>query len=161
MKLHFQKIGLRNLKSALAVFLCMFLFEIFTDESPFYACIAAVICMGDTVENSVVMGKNRIIGTFLGGAIGALFMFLGTHLPIFLIPNSILTAIGIIIAIYSCNVIDKPGSVTICCIVFIGIMLSYQGVASYHYAISRCIATSIGIIIAILVNKYITPPKES
>ncbi|MGL4771994.1 MAG: aromatic acid exporter family protein, partial [Clostridium sp.] len=62
MKLTFHKVGLRNIKTALAVFVCMFLFSIFNNDNPFYACIAAVICMGDTVENSLIMGKNRIIG---------------------------------------------------------------------------------------------------
>ena len=53
------KIGARNLKTALAVTLCIGFFELIHRQYPFYACIAAVICMKDTVENSYKMGKSN------------------------------------------------------------------------------------------------------
>ena len=154
------KIGARNLKTALAVTLCIGFFELIHRQYPFYACIASVICMKDTVESTFSMGKNRLIGTLLGGLIGVLFIFIVDNILFLQSINSLVTAVGVIGAIYLCNIIKKPGSVTICCIVFIGIMINYDGPASYSYAIGRSIDTSIGIIIAIFINKYINPPVE-
>lgn len=159
-RFEFPKVGYRNLKTALAVFICMVLFELSGDKNPFYACIAAVICMKDTVESTFSMGKNRLIGTLLGGLIGVLFIFIVDNILFLQSINSLVTAVGVIGAIYLCNIIKKPGAVTICCIVFIGIMINYDGPASYSYAIGRSIDTSIGIIIAIFINKYINPPVE-
>ena len=154
------KIGLRNLKTALAVSLCMITFKAFHRTDSFYACIACVVCMKDTVYNSFHMGKNRLIGTFLGGLLGILFIYLSTLIPLLFNITSLITGLGIIIAIYVCTLLNKPASVTICCIVFISIIVNHPGKASYSYAICRCIDTAIGIIIAVFINKFIHPPKE-
>ncbi len=160
MKLNLPKIGLRNIKTALAVTTCMVIFNIFGRENAFYACIAAVICMKDTVSSSFAMGKNRLIGTVLGAILGIIVIFIMVRLPFLYDYNSFITGIGIVITIYACNVLNRPGSVTIACIVFIGIMINYSGPQSYAYAVSRSIDTAIGIIVAILINKYFNPPKE-
>lgn len=158
--LQLPKIGSRNLKTALAVFICLLLFK-FRDTNPLYACIAAIICMKDTVESSFSMGKNRLIGTLLGGCLGVIFIFILDNIPYISNTNPLLISIGIIIAIYICNIFKKAGSVTICCIVFISIMINYDAPTSYLYAVSRSFDTAIGIIVAIFVNKYIHPPKSS
>ena len=159
-KLELPKIGLRNIKTALAVFICMILFQLFGGSNPLYACIAAVICMKDTVESSFIMGKNRLAGTLLGGLLGVIGIYIIDLIPILQAASPLIAAIGVVLAIYCCNIIDKPGAVTICCIVFIGIIINYDGPSSYSYAIGRSIDTSIGIIVAILINKYINPPEE-
>lgn len=156
-KFNLPPIGLRNIKTALSVFICILIFRIFNNNYPFYACISAVICMKDTVDNSLNMGKDRLIGTFLGGMIGVVFIYSLSFFPYLLHPNAIITALGVIICIYICTSINKPGSVSICCIVFIGIMISYTGSESYYYAITRTFDTAIGVVVAVLVNKYLEP----
>lgn len=70
-----------------------------------------------------------------------------------------MTGIGVSLSIYICTFLKKPESVIVSCIVIIGIMINYAS-HSYTYAINRSIDTALGIVIAILVNKYINPPKE-
>lgn len=156
----FPKIGLRNIKTALSVFSCMIIFQLFSLGNPFYACVSAVICMKDTVENSVTMGKTRLLGTFIGGIIGTIFVYTLAFFPNAPKYNSLLTSIGIIITIYLCTLTKKPDTVTIACIVFIGIMLNYTGSESYYYALSRTATTAVGVIIAIIINKYINLPPN-
>ncbi|MGL4847896.1 MAG: FUSC family protein [Clostridium sp.] len=160
MKLNFHKIGLRNIKTALAVVICMLIFKVVGDENPFYACIAAVICMKDTVSNSFKMGKDRLIGTIIGAIFGTIFIWVLINFTVFDSYIPFVSGIGIVLSIYTCNLFNKPGSVTISCIVFLVIMVNYNGPQSYAYALSRSIDTAIGIIVAILVNKYFNPPKE-
>lgn len=154
----FPNIGLRNIKTGLSVFICMILFQIFKRNDPFYACIAAVICMKDTVENSRLIGINRLIGTFLGGLLGILAIYITSLLNISSFFSPIVTSLGIILTIYICTLLKKPGAVTIACIVYIGIMINHTGSNSYYYAVNRIFDTSIGVIIAIFINKYIKPP---
>ncbi len=160
MKLNIHRVGLRNIKTALAVTVCMVIFNFIGRENAFYACIAAVICMKDTVSSSFAMGKNRLIGTILGGVFGIVIIFIMIKIPLLYAYNSFVTGLGIVAVIYTCNLFNKPGSVTIACIVLIGIMINYSGPQSYAYAVGRSIDTAIGIIVAILINKYFNPPKE-
>lgn len=155
----FPKVGLRNIKTALAVSSCMILFQLINRDNPFFACIAAVFCMKDTVASSVSMGKNRIIGTMIGGLLGIIVIYISDLFPILYKLTPLVTGLGIVIVIYICTVIKRPGAVIISCIVFIGIMINYS-TKSYYYAINRSIDTAIGIIIAILINKYLNPPEN-
>lgn len=146
------KIGARNLKTAIAVFISLIICKLLKQTYPFYACIAAVICMQNSVENSFVIGKNRMIGTIIGGILGYLLSVLFGN-------SSVMCALGIIIVIYICNLLDKKGSVVISCIVFIAIMINLKDVSAFEYAVFRVIDTLIGILVAILVNKYIKIEK--
>ncbi|ERK28486.1 FUSC family protein [Clostridium intestinale] len=152
------KIGLRNLKTALSVLACILLFEILNRELPFYACIAAVICTGDSVKNSVLAGKNRLIGTLIGGLHGILFIFIEPYIPI---PTSVLISLGIVIVIYTGVILKKQPSISISCVVFLAIMINIRGGVTYLYAINRIIDTAIGIVIAVLVNKYFNPTLDT
>ena len=75
------KVGLRTFKSGLAVFLCLLLIP----NEPFFACLTAVICLGDTVTNSVRTGINRGVGTIIGAFSGLLFQ--GLSHKIYLMHN--------------------------------------------------------------------------
>ena len=155
------KLGLRNIKTALAVMLCMIVFDLIHRDNPFFACIAAVFCMKDTVANSISMGKNRILGTILGGIIGIVLIFFSTHFQFLYHISPLVTAIGVSLSIYICTLLKKPESVIVSCIVISGIMINYASqVNSYVYAVNRSVDTIIGIIIAILVNKYFNPVKN-
>ena len=90
------KIGMRNIKTAISVFLCITLFNLFKRDNAFYACIAAVICMKDTYENSLSIGINRLLGTFLGGLFGIITIYLLSFLPSISTPNALITAFGTI-----------------------------------------------------------------
>lgn len=139
----------------------MLVFQLFNRNNPFFACIAAVFCMKDTVSSSISMGLNRTIGTILGGIVGVIMIYLSSIFPFLNLITPILTGIGISISIYICTIMDKPEAVIVSCIVLIAIMINSASQANaYIYAVSRSFDTIIGIIIAVLINKYINPPDE-
>ena len=142
------KIGLRTLKTGFSVFLCVALFHLLNRPYPFYAAIAAVICMKVSISTSFTMGKSRMMGTLIGGTTGLIFS-LFTH------DNSFFCGIGIILVIYLCNFFHQKSSAAIACIVFTAIMTILKGVPSTVYAINRIIDTFIGIIISIIINKFV------
>lgn len=94
------RIGLRNIKTAISVTLCMVIFDIINRDNAFFACIAAVFCMKDTVSSSISMGKNRIIGTIIGGLIGIFLIYLSSIFPFLYNISSIMTGIGVSLSIY-------------------------------------------------------------
>lgn len=149
------RIGLRNIKTAISVCICLVLFS----KDPFFAAIASVMCMQDTVENSLKIGGNRVLGTLIGGLLGLVFLYSTRliHAENF-IP--LITAIGVSCAIYLCNVINKPAASAMSSLVLIAIMIAPITSNPFIYASKRTIETTLGIVVAILVNKYIKPPKE-
>ncbi|NFF38809.1 FUSC family protein [Clostridium argentinense] len=145
-----KRIGMRNIKTALSVGICIILLRILRFDSPFYACIAAVITMQTTVENSFQAGKNRLIGTTIGAIIGIIFSYIAPH-------SSILTVIGVSLIIYITNILHENKSANIACVVFLVIMINLKTTSPLQYGISRFIETAIGIIVAVIVNRYICP----
>ncbi|MGL4656258.1 MAG: FUSC family protein [Sarcina sp.] len=154
------KIGARNFKTALSIFLCIVVLNSLGFESPFYACIAAVICMADSCENSIKMGKNRMIGTIIGGAFGMLATIILSKYDTQILKTLIICTFTIL-AIYVCTILKRPGSVSIACIVLLANLLLNRDFSNYAYTLSRIVETFIGIIIAVGVNIYIMPPKKT
>lgn len=154
-KLDIPSLGYRNIKTALSVLICLIIFS----YDPFFAAISAVICMQSTVENTLKTGINRIIGTLVGGVLGIVFLYLSRIINISLV-TSIITAIGVSFVIYICNLIKKPSSCGISSIVLIAIMIAPPTSNPIIYATTRVVQTTLGIVVALLVNKYINPPKD-
>ncbi len=154
------KIGMRNIKTALSVFICLLFFEAINRDNALFACIAAVICVQNTIVDSVKIGISRIIGTMLGGLSAALVLFIvnayfDEKVLIFIIP------LGIIILIQICVSINMKQAVAICCVVYMVVVISKNHEDGYmYYTINRVLDTSLGIIIALFVNKYVEVPKK-
>lgn len=70
------KIGMRNIKTTISVFICLLVFELINRNNPIFACIAAVICVQNTIVDSKEIGFSRIIGTIIGGLAGAFTLFI-------------------------------------------------------------------------------------
>ena len=139
----------------------MLVFQLFNRNNPFFACIAAVFCMKDTVSSSISMGLNRTIGTIIGGVVGIIMIYLSSIFPFLNLIIPILTGVGVSVSIYLCTIIKKPEAVIVSCIVLVAIMINSASQANaYIYAINRSFDTIIGIIIAVLINKHINPPSE-
>jgi len=147
-----KNIGMRNIKTAFSVFLCIIILRAFHHQFPFYACIAAVITMQSTVHNSFTTGKNRIIGTIIGAICGLLFALIS--------PNNVfLTSIGIVLVIYFLNLLNRKNSIIIGCVVFLAIMTNLREGTPLIYSLSRVIETFAGIFISVIVNCLIFHPK--
>ena len=118
--------GLRIIKTFIAVTLAMVVSAHRPGEGlPFYSAIAAIICLKSDVEGSREIGKNRIIGTFLGGFCGLIYLLIipPDTLPenIELILISFLTSI----IIWVMSMLDKPKAISIMAIVFLSITINH------------------------------------
>lgn len=155
--------GLRAIKTAFAVFLCFLLSLLLNRSDPFFASIAAIICMQQTYNQTFYIGVHRFIGTIIGGVCGYLMLEIGQFNSIFgqSWTNTILAPLCILLVIYICNVFNFKASVSIAGIVLLSI-LSRPDMSANNtlmYVIDRVIDTSLGIIIAMLVNRYMFPKK--
>lgn len=173
-----RKIGLRNIKTALSVMICViinaFLETLFpllpVSKSMFYrilsvfisrnmsvyACIAAVIVMCSSLSLSLKSGAERILGTLLGGISGIIFLLIKTKLIPF---DTLILPLGVTLLIYFLTVIDKSELITVTLTVFLITMISSDKEA-HIYVIAKVLATVLGTAVSLSVNRLIKPKGE-
>lgn len=103
----------------------------------------------------------------MGASFGLVFLFLFRSLEVHMsnqyiakIVIYLIIASGIILMIYLCNLLKRPGAINITCIAFLGVTTAHAYSDPLFYASNRIIETLLGIVISILVNKLITPPPH-
>lgn len=161
----FPKIGLRILKSAVAVFLCFVIYLLRGCRGvPFYSAIAAILCMQPYVANSLKVALNRTIGTLIGGALGLPILLL--ELRFFPAENSVLkyllVSAMVIPLIYLTLLVKKPSASYITCVVFLSVTVSHVTDPNpYLFAINRMLDTLIGIFVSLGVNSIRIPRHKN
>ena len=150
--------GMRVVKTALAIFLCLVVENFRGSSMPYHACIATIVCMQPTLRSTLHSAFNRTLGTIIAGVYSFLFVNLlistwgmDSHsMSYFLLIGALsfpLMALMIII--------KKPTSLSITVIVFLVIMLSTSGsneANALQYVTERVVGTLIGIAVALFVN---------
>lgn len=150
-------IGMRIIKTALAVFICGLIGWLRDrDGLNFFSMIAAVICIQKSTEATLKNSFNRAVGTAIGGAFGVALLFAETqlHMQQLFLPLYILACSLLIVPIIVTTLaIHKPTVTGFSCIVFLSISIYHVGdVSPYTYAINRLLDTVIGIAVALAVN---------
>lgn len=147
-------IGMRVVKTVIAVYVC-FLISFLRNGIPFYSAIAAILCMQNDHNNSLEVGKSRMIGTLIGGVYGFLAIILINYVNIELFGyiHYLVLSLFLIPIIYT-NVFFKFISSTyISCVVFFSITVSHGGdLAPLSFTLNRMVDTLIGIVVSIITN---------
>ncbi len=171
---------MRNIKTALAVMLCIIISRIFTlvgevfnmgsaqelynflfiRTSPLYSSIAALVCVGTTVHESVETGLGRIAATFIGGSLAVLHIRL-TELFTGELFYYLSVFAFIVILIFICNLLGRGNLCAIGGMIFLVVIFSKGEEPAYVNALHRLIDTSIGVLTALAVNRYVGHNKYS
>lgn len=154
------KIGLRTVKTALAVGICLLIYYLYGTETGLYSCIAAIVCMRESVDKSWQMGLHRFLGSLIGGILGYLLVTAAQYMPYYQDGlYVIILPLGMIACIWLCTLIDKKNGVIICCVVFISIGLAphMNQADTLRNVILRMTDTTVGIVVAALVNRFFFP----
>ena len=156
------KIGLRTIKTAIAVFLCLLIQLIVPGLSAINAAIAAIVCMRETPGKSFETGINRFIGTLIGGAFGFALVITSSIIPYYdAWTYTLFIPAFMILCISACVWMKKLDAVVICCVVFLMIALdtSFDQGEAVSFVGFRILDTTVGILFATLVNKFFFPYK--
>lgn len=147
-----MKIGARTLKTGIAIFLTMFITSLFEiEETTTLATIAAVTAMQNSSRRSLETTSKRIIANTIGGlvALAALYFFGQNY---FIIAATSIVLIGIL------HEMKLDSVITLAVITQVIIMLS-DGDDYVYVAISRVVATIIGVVVGFFVNELIMRPQ--
>lgn len=145
-----QLLGLRTLKTAIAVTLGVVIAQLLGLQYPFYVGMTAIIAMERTLQRSVYMGKIRVVGSAVGAATGAVMSYLhrGSPLLIFL---------GILLVIVICNKLKLQPAVAISGITFLWIMVHVGDASPLFYGAHRVFDSFVGASVSCLVNLLFLP----
>jgi len=150
-----HRMGLRIIKTGIAVTVCVAVSFLLKLNQPFFAVIATVMSMGKSIDISFKSGKNKLIGVIIGIAIGSGFALIAP-------ANAGLCGIGIILTLYLCQLFKLTGASTLSCFLFAAMMFIHDfgaHIITWHFAATCMIDSVIGIAIALLVNLIVMPPN--
>lgn len=158
------KIGMRIVKTAIAVFLCFLIAPVRGEAgTPFYSAIAAIICMQPSVSDSLKLSLYRTVATLFGGVAGMLLLIAERSLY----PDAhqmlkyLVISACIIVLIYLTLLIKMPSAAAITCVVFLSTTVTHgaDGIATL-FALNRIIDTLIGIFVSLGVNAVQIPIRK-
>ncbi|BED92821.1 MAG: FUSC family protein [Candidatus Paraimprobicoccus trichonymphae] len=157
------KIGLRAIKTAIAVFFCTLISVILNREDLFCSAAVSVVCMRQSYKKSLEKGIDRFVGTVIGAAIGYLALELSGYIPYYDKVRIFVLPMCILLVSYFCNLFNRRKSVSIGCVILLVIIarINYDMTNNFMFVIQRVIDTLIGIAISTIINKYFFINKNS
>ena len=118
----------------------------------------AILCMQKDPSDSFKTGKNRMIGTLIGGFYGFLAITFVDYINVELYNyiHYLILSLFLIPIIYTNVSLKASSAAYISCVVFLSITVSHGGdIAPLYFALNRVIDTLIGIIVSIVINKIL------
>lgn len=157
------KIGMRNIKTAVAVGICLLTVQLIglfssvigldKEINGIQAALAATICMKSSLQTTLKTGLDRTIGTIIGSVMGVLFLLLGGYIPSALFV--LLVTAGVVVIIYMCNVLRLQASIPISVVVYLIILVGRRETSPLMYGLVRFVETMFGIFVAYVVNRFL------
>jgi len=153
--------GLRNIKTALAATLCIIGYTLWgRPEGLPLACIAIFISMQDSVGKTWKVGKDRALGTLLGGTLASLvglIRVIDQHLAVL----AAAAFVGIMLYIFACSLLKIEGSIVIGLSTYIIIIFGPQAgdMEPIWLAFHRTLDTMIGLVLGGTINALIFRPR--
>lgn len=148
-------IGLRTVKTALAVVISMLVVDFFgtTSSKLIFAMLGALAAVQPTFNESLGSCLTQIIGVFLGALAGGLLVITG-------LPPIIAAGIGIIFVICLYNGFKIRYSAGLACIIVVSICIDGE-TKPFTYAMTRIWDTAIGLAIGMAINVFVFPYDNS
>ena len=148
-------IGLRTIKTAVAVVIAMLIVESYgtTTSRLIFAMLGAMGAVQTNFKESLLACVTQIVGVLLGAAVGIIF----ASLPI---PALVAAGIGMIVMITVYNVFSIRFSPSLSCFIVVMICTT-PDVQPFVYAYGRIWDTAIGLSVGMIINTLIFPYDNS
>lgn len=161
---HRRRIGMRIIKTVVAVFLCGLL-AFLRDKSALYSMFAALFCVQNSAGKTIHSSIDRALGTLIGGVVGVLTVYAMDTLGILHIDllRYLLMSLLLIPVIELCLAIKKPGCAGMACMVVMCLVVD-PGDKPAVDSIERLFETLVGVALACGIDAllpYQQPPRPA
>lgn len=145
---HRHRIGMRIIKTVIAVFLCGVL-AFFRDTSALYSMFAALFCVQNSMGKTLHSSIDRALGTLIGGVVGVLTVYSMDTLHVLHVDllRYLVIALLHIPVIELCLSIKKPGCAGMACMVVMCLAVD-PGNKPAIDSIERLFETVVGVVLA-------------
>lgn len=160
-------IGLRIIKSALAVFLC-YIVDILRvgNGIVFYSQLSALWCMQDYTYETKNNAKQRTVGSVIGAFYGLIVLVIFNKLPLVdelqYLFRTLAVSLSIVLVIYTTVVLNRRTASYFSCVVFLSIVVNHANdINPYIFVLNRLLDTMIGIVIGVGINTIRLKRKQN
>ncbi|MCT8389296.1 hypothetical protein D0501_04305 [Leuconostoc holzapfelii] len=154
------RIGLRTLKTAMAVMLIITVFYFFK-RPPFVASLASVFALRESWDKTLSFAKIRLISNMVGGLLALVYFLVYSHTHHAVWVPMIFLPFLVIVAIVFLDGFDYNSGVIGALAALLMISLNIPPGATVVYVIDRIADTFMGVLVAIGVNRFASPePKK-
>lgn len=147
------RIGMRTLKTALAVVIGLYISYLLDLDSAIFVSIAAVSTMKPSMSESLEDFKKRLFTCVFGVMVGYFF----SKISVVEYLEPLIAGLGILLTIYILVVVKMKDMTQLSCIVFVASFCSDSD--KFYYATNRILGTFIGILVGVLVNYFVSSPN--
>lgn len=147
-----KKIGMRNLKTAIAVTIGLYLSEILHLNTPIFTSIACITGMKGSFAESFKDFRLRMFTAIFGVVLG----FLLGLIPVSDMVSPIIAGLGIIFIIYILVGLGQKDKVILSCIVYVASFVYPD--SRLIYGVTRIVGTFLGLLVALVVNFVLSSP---
>lgn len=153
-------IGMRIIKSAVAVAICYFIDILRHGEGMvFYSQLAALWCIQMYRSNTKKNAVQRTIGTCIGAIFGLIYLLLYSVMQnaVLLLDwlEVVVVPFFIILVLYTTVLVKKNQASYFSCVVFLSIVVNHvSDINPYLFVWNRFLDTMLGILVGILVNDF-------
>lgn len=160
-KIKLPGIGMRIVKSALAVGICYLVNLLRNDQGiVFYSQLAALWCIQMYRTNTKKNAIQRTIGTVVGALYGLIYLLASPlwitgsgEQQVQIIIGDVVISLMIVIVLYTTVLLKKQQASYFSCVVFLSIVVNHvQDINPYMFVFNRFLDTMIGIAVGIMVN---------
>ena len=153
------RIGLRTLKTAMAVMLIIAVYYFF-NRPPFVAALAAVFALRESWDKTLSFAKIRLISNTVGGLLALVYFLIYTRTDHADWVAIIILPLLVIITIVFLDGFDFNSGVIGALAALLMIALNIPAGATVVYVIDRIADTFVGVLVAIGVNRFASPQTK-
>lgn len=148
-------IGLRTVKTAVAVILSMVLASILgtSDSRLIFAMLGAMNAVQPTFKESVQASLTQLVGVLFGVGVSLLLLLFPMH-------RLVATGIGIILVITLYNILHITFSPGLPCLLVVTLCTT-EGIAPIGYGLGRIWDTTLGVAVGMTINMLVFPYDNS
>ena len=160
--------GMRMIKTAIAVFICLLIYslrgyEIGSGMSE--AAVTAIVCMQPFVQDTKGYALNRLSASLIGSVWALLMLLILINFPVFSVNQIILYAVmafGVLAALYTAVLFRASDAAGLAAIIYISIIVGYPNIEQpLHSALIRMLDIHIGLAVAVIVNIIHLPRRKN
>jgi hypothetical protein len=142
---------LLSAKTAFAAGLCYWLATLVHLQDGYWGSISSIIVMQSNVGSTVTASRDRLIGTLIGAAFGAVFSLHGEGLWVYLI--------AVVAAMVTCNLLGLKNSSRLAGVTVTILMLVHRTGSNWTLPLHRVLEVLLGIVIALGTSALIFPSR--